>query len=155
MRKRAETISLQPWPYATRPRVLIEHPDPDQALELAAAIRAVGTVGICRGPDAAADPATRCPPHGLEPCVVVDGADVVVSALDLEADDGREVLRGLRTRYPDKPMVVLATVGETLELGEALRGCVVLPVDAAPERVAAEVSALLGNGAGTPAGVAR
>lgn len=104
MRKRPVTIDLQPWPYPERPRVLIEHHQPDAALELATAIRQAGcTVGICRGPDATADPATRCPLHRLEPCIAVEGADLVVTALDLEEEEGRQVLRGLRTRYPSTP----------------------------------------------------
>jgi DNA-binding NarL/FixJ family response regulator len=144
MRKRPVTIDLQPWPYPERPRVLIEHHQPDAALELATAIRQAGcTVGICRGPDATADPATRCPLHRLEPCVAVEGADLVVTALDLEKEEGRQVLRGLRTRYPSTPLVVAATVGETLDLGELLEGCTVVSVDAEPEQVAAAVRGAL------------
>jgi len=149
MRKRAETIELSPWSYPGRPRVLIELPDPDDALELAAAIRDAGCiVGICRGPDPAADPATRCPLHQLEPCAAVEGADVVVTALDLETESGRGVLRGLRTRYPRIPVVVAATVGEALELEDVLAGCTVVPVNADPERVAAAVVDVLPRGAG-------
>jgi hypothetical protein len=136
--------------------VLIEHPDPDNALELAAAIRTHGsTVGICRGPDAAADPPTRCPLHDLEPCVAVKGADVVVTALDLDAREARAVVTGLRTRYASRPLVVLATVAQTLDLGEVLEGCTVLPIDADPARVAAAVRDLLPRGAdGRKAGAA-
>lgn len=144
MRKRPLTIELRPWAYPERPRVLIEHRDPDAGLELAAAIRDAGcSVGICRGPDARADPATRCPLHGLEPCVAVEGADLIVTALDLEEEESREILRGLRTRYASTPLVVLATVGEALELGDVLEGCTVVPVDAEPERIVAAVHAAL------------
>jgi DNA-binding NarL/FixJ family response regulator len=140
MRKRPLTIELRPWAYPERQRVLIEHRDPDAGLELAAAIRRAGcTVGICRGPDARAEPATRCPLHGLEPCAVVEGADLIVTALDLEEEESREVLRGLRTRYASTPLVVVATVGETLELGDVLEGCTVVPVNAEPERIVAAV----------------
>jgi DNA-binding NarL/FixJ family response regulator len=140
MRKRAATIELQPWPYPEGPRVLIEHPDPDAALELATAIRRTGcSVGICRGPDATADPPTRCPLHRLEPCVAVEGADLVVTVLDLEEQDGREVVRGLRTRYPSTALVVAATVSETLALDDLLEGCTVVPVNAEPEQVVAAV----------------
>ena len=140
MRKRAETIELAPWSYPGRPRALIELPDPDEALEIAAAIRDAGcVVGICRGPDSAADPATRCPLHQLEPCAAVEGADVVVTALDLGTESGRGVLRGLRTRYPRVPLVVAATVREAIELEDVLAGCTVVPVDAEPDRVAAAV----------------
>jgi hypothetical protein len=144
MRRPAKTIELQPWSYPGHPRVLIEQADPDDALELAVAIRRVGcTVGICCGPDANAAPATLCPLHGLEPCVAVEGADLVVSALDLARQDGREVLQGLRTRYPTTPLVVAATPEQSLELAELLQGCSVVPVDAEPEHVAATVLAAL------------
>lgn len=142
MWKPSETIELRPWDYPERPRVLIEHPDPDSALELAAAIRRAGcTVGICRGPDRSGDPVTRCPLHRLEPCIGVEGADLVVTALDLDEEANRAVLRGLRARYPRKPLVVLATVGQALRLAEVFQGCTVLPVDAEPARVTAAVIA--------------
>ncbi len=144
MRRRARTIELQPWAYPGRPRVLIEHRDPDAGLELAAAIRRAGcTVGICRGPDATADRPTRCPLHGLEPCVAVEGADLVVTALDLDHEEARRVLEGLRTRYPSTPLTVLATEGQTSELGGLLEGCTVLSVATTPEQVAAEVLSIL------------
>jgi hypothetical protein len=71
--------------------------------------------------------------------VVVEGADLVVTVLDLEEDESREVLRGLRVRYAGTPLVVLATVGEALELGDVLEGCTVVSVDAEPERIVAAV----------------
>jgi CheY-like chemotaxis protein len=144
MRKRTLTIEPGPWRFATGPRVLIEHPDPSAGLDLATAVRNAGcTVAICRGPDAAADPATRCPLHRLEPCAVVEGADVVVTALGLEREDGRDVLRGLRARYPSTPLVVAATVSMSLELKDELTGCTVVPEDAEPASVAAAVTNIL------------
>jgi hypothetical protein len=137
MRKRTETIELTPWSYDEHPRVLIEHPDPDDALELAIAIRRVGcVVGICRGPDGSAESPTRCPLHGLEPCEAVAGADLVVTGLDLDSWDGRRVVQGLRTRYPDTPLVVLAPPDDALGLGDLLADCVVVPGDAEPDEVA-------------------
>ena len=145
--KRSLTIDLEPWPYPG-PRVLIEHPDPDRALELSTAIRHAGyAVGVCRGPEPAAAQPTRCPLHGLEPCIAVEGADLVVTALDLDERDGRNVVRGLRTRYPSRPVVVLATPVQTLVLGDALEGCTVLPVDATPTSVVAAVLERLPAGA--------
>lgn len=140
MRRRVQTIDLQPWPDTGTPRVLIELADQERSLALAAAIRNAGCfVGICSGPDSTADPATRCPLHRLEPCVAVEGADVVVTALDLETEDGRLVLHGLRTRYPSTPVVVEATVMDTLALTDELEGCTVVPVGAEPERTAEAV----------------
>ena len=122
---------MRAWPFPG-PRVLIEHPDPDAGLELAGALRAAGyAVAICRGPSSTA----RCPLHKLEPCVVVEGADVVVTALDFERDEGRNVLEGLRLRYPATPLVVAATAAESLELADELYGCTVVPVDAEAERI--------------------
>jgi hypothetical protein len=59
--------------------------------------------------------------------------------LELEEEEGREVVRGLRTRYPSTPLVLAATVSETLALGELLDGCTVVPVSATPEEVVAAV----------------
>jgi hypothetical protein len=143
MRRRARTtIDPRPWAFPGRPRVLIEHPDPDAGLELAGALRRAGcTVGICRGPDATGDPATSCPLHGLEPCAAVEGSDFVLTALELDRQDARRVLEGLRTRYPSTPLAVLATPEQSSELGELLEGCLVLPVDAPVTQVANEISA--------------
>jgi CheY-like chemotaxis protein len=120
------------WPFAGGPRILVEHRDPRTSLELAGALRSAGcAVVICRGPDAEA----RCPVHELEPCAAVEGADVVVTALDFGDENGRQVLRGLRTRYPSTPLVVEATVGEAVELEDDLAGCTAIPVDAGASRV--------------------
>jgi hypothetical protein len=144
MRKPTLTIDPGPWRFAQGPRVLIEHPDPNAGLDLAIALRNAGcAVAICRGPDAAADPATRCPLHQLEPCALVQGADVVVTALGLGREDGRDVLHGLRTRYPSTPLVVEATVSESLELADELAGCTVVPIDAGPASVATAVTNVL------------
>jgi hypothetical protein len=155
-------LTIEPGPsrFPRRPRVLIEHPDPDAGLALATALRNDGCyVTICRGPKSAADPAagirpprpglafegvfcfidTRCPVRQLERCVAVERVDVVVTALGLEHQAAREVLTGLRTRYPKTPVVIAATVAQTIELGEALDGCTVVPADAGPPRVAAAV----------------
>jgi CheY-like chemotaxis protein len=144
MRKRTLTIEPGPWRFAHGPRVLIEHPDPSAGLDLAIALRSAGcTVAICRGPDAGADPGTRCPLHRLEPCAVVEGADVVVTALGLDREDGRDVLRGLRARYPSTPLVVEATASESLELADELAGCTVVSPDAGPTSVATAVTSVL------------
>ena len=144
MRKGPVTIEPQPWQFPQRPRVLVEHPDPDAGLVLATALRRAGcTVAICRGPDAAGEPATRCPLHELEPCAPVEGADVVVTALGLDREEGRDVVRGLRTRYRSTPLVVEADASDALELADELEGCVVIPRDADPDQVVAAVMGAL------------
>lgn len=75
---------------------------------------------------------------------------MVVTALDLRHEDGREVLRGLRTPYPSVPLVVAATVGETLDLGELLAGCTVVPVDVEPKQLTQAVLTALEQGAQAP-----
>jgi hypothetical protein len=138
--KRPVTIDLAPWSFTQRPRVLIEHPDPDRGLELATALRRAGcTVAICRGPDAQGSPPTRCPLHDLQPCVIVEGADVVVTQLGFGREDARGVLCGLRTRYSHTPLVVAADVADVLELENELHGCTVIREDAAPAEVVAAV----------------
>lgn len=142
--KRPTTIDLEPWPFTQRPRVLIEHPDPDEGLELATALRRAGcTVAICRGPDGAGDPPTRCPLHDFQPCIAVEGADVVVTFLGFGREDARGVLRGLRVRYGETPLVVAAAVADTLELEDELRGCTVVAEDAAPDQVVGAVLSAL------------
>lgn len=133
-----------PWRFAGGPRVLVEHPDPVAGLDLAMALRDAGcAVAVCRGPNAAADPGDRCPLHKLEPCAIVEGADVVVTALDLEGDEGREVLRGLRTRYPSTKLVVAATPRASLDLAPELEGCTVVAPTSEPDAIAAAVTSLL------------
>ena len=140
MRRRQATIDLRSWPFAERPRVLLEHPDPAACFALTDELRRRGyTVAVCSGPDVDA----RCPLHALESCAGVEGADVVVTALGFERQDAREVLRGLRTRYPGKPLVVEVAVADALELEEDLYGCTVVPEDAEPARVADAVTGAL------------
>ena len=50
-------------------------------------------------------------------------------------EEAREVLAGLRLRYPSTPLVVGVTAAESLELADDLHGCTVVPVDAEPARV--------------------
>jgi hypothetical protein len=113
--------------------VLIECSQPDAALELAAALSAAGcTVGICRGPST--DAATRCPLHGLEPCVAVEGADLVVNELDLADPVAQEVVRGLRTRYPSTSLILIADSAVPDELDGLARECTIVS-PAEPERI--------------------
>jgi hypothetical protein len=91
------------------------------------------------GPDAEGSPPTRRPLHDLQPCVIVEGADVVETRLGFGREDARGVLRGLRMRYADTPLVVAADVADVLELERELDGCTVVPEDAAPARVVAAV----------------
>jgi hypothetical protein len=136
----ARLIDLQPWPFDGAPRVLLEHADPEACFPLVEELRHRGcAVGICGGPDVD----VRCPLHALEACAAVEGADVVFTALGFWREDAREVLRGLRARYPGKPLVVGTAVAEALELQDELYGCTVVPEDAEPARIADAVTAAL------------
>ena len=149
--KRAVTIDPQPWQFPGRPRVLIESADPGGAAELSAALRRAGcVVATCRGPDGGADPEIRCPLHGLGPCVAVEGADLVVTALDLDQESGRDVLRGLRTRYPSVPLVVVATAAQAGDLDELLAGCTRVSSEAETAELLAAVLAALPSSDGSP-----
>ena len=145
MRRRPQTMDPRPWAYPGHPRVLVEHGEPDEALALATAIRKAGCViAICCGPDAHADRPTRCPLHRLEPCAAVEGADVVVTVLDFDEEDARQVLKGLRLRYPHTPVVAAVTPGQSLDLAEALEECEVVPANAEHSAVVEAVLRLAG-----------
>src|SRR6266540_1023891 len=58
---------------------------------------------------------------------------------------GSRSCAGSELATPAHPLVVVATVGETLDLGELLEGCTVVSVDAEPEQVAAAVRGALPN----------
>jgi CheY-like chemotaxis protein len=120
--------------------VLVEHPVPETCLELVAELRRRGcAVAICSGPDALA----KCPLHSFDSCVAVEGADVIVTALGFDREDAREVLRGLRTRYPSTSLVVEVAVADALELEDELYGCTVVSEEAAPAEIADAVVGLL------------
>lgn len=94
MRKRRLEPGLWDWP--GRPRVLVEDPDLESGLAAAWALRQAGyTVAICRGPE----PDEYCPLVGTDDCVLVLGADVVVSGV------GPDVEEAVRRRHPGKPVV--------------------------------------------------
>src|SRR3974390_147100 len=94
-------INPQPWRW-DHPRVLIEHPDEEAGLAIASGLRFAGySVAICPGPRGHA----RCPLTGPGGCAAAHAADLVVGSLGYEQDTAQEVLRELRTQYPDTPLV--------------------------------------------------
>lgn len=85
----------------TRPKVVIESPRSDAASAQADALAAVGVDAVvCEGPED-----HPCPLLVGEPCDLVESADAVLFDLDLDRLDDRQVLRALRARYPDLPVV--------------------------------------------------
>jgi hypothetical protein len=80
----------------------------------------------------------RCPAHD---------ADLVVCSLGYEHEVAREVLRELRTRYPDMPLLVEVPSDLDADLRELLDGCHRLPAPATPEQIVAAVQSLSGHAA--------
>src|SRR5271167_572079 len=101
-RERAVNIDPQPWRW-NHPRVLVEHPDEATGLAIASGLRFAGyAVAVCPGPPGRG----QCPLTGPAGCAPAHDADLVVCSLGYEHDAAREVLRELRTRYPDTPLLV-------------------------------------------------
>ncbi len=124
--------------------MLIEHPDEAMGLEIAAGLRLAGyAVAVCPGPRGHA----RCPLTGPAGCAPAHDADLVVCSLGYEQGAAREILRELRTRYPDTPLVVEVPADIDTDLQELLDGCHRLPAPATPEQIVAAVQCLPGHAA--------
>jgi len=136
----AQSVELKPQPWRwSHPRVLVEHPDEETGLAIAAGLRYAGyAVAICPGPVGHG----RCPLTGPAGCAPAHDADLVVSSLGYEHEAAREVLRELRTRYPDTPLVVEAPADIDGGLGELLDGCHQLPAPASTEQIVVAVQSL-------------
>ncbi|MGD0455470.1 MAG: hypothetical protein ABSB69_17940 [Solirubrobacteraceae bacterium] len=146
---RALNLNPQPWRWS-HPRVLVEHPDEAAGLAIASGLRYAGyAVAVCPGPAGH----ERCPLTGPAGCAPAHDADLVVSSLGYEHEAAREVLRELRTRYPDTPLLVEAPPDMDESLHELLDGCHQLPAPASTEQIVATVQSLSGHVAGEgPAG---
>ena len=143
MARRATRSSPQPWPWPGHPRVLIEHADEAAGLALASGLRQSGyAVAVCPGPEQS----DRCPLAGAEGCAIAHGADLIVSSLGLDTAESREVLRALRERCPETPLIVEVAAGQEAELADLVKGCdvIVSPVD--PEQLVAKVREALPSG---------
>jgi hypothetical protein len=142
---RAQAVELNPQPWRwSHPRVLVEHPDEAAGLAIASGLRFAGyAVAVCPGPAGHG----RCPLTGPEGCAPAHDADLVVSSLGYEHEAAREVLRELRTHYPDTPLLVEAPPDMDAGLRELLAGCHQLPAPASTEQIVAAVQSLSGHGA--------
>jgi len=122
--------------------VLIEHPDEATGIAIASGLRYAGyAVAVCPGPRGHA----RCPLTGPAGCAPAHDADLVVCSLGYEQEKPREILRELRTRYPDTPLVVEVPPEVDPDLRELLDGCHGLPAPASPEQIVATVQGLSGH----------
>ncbi len=122
--------------------MLVEHPNEEAGLAIASGLRFAGyAVGVCPGPRGHG----QCPLTGPAGCAAAHDADVVVCSLGYERDGARDVLRGLRTRYPDTPLLVEVPSEIDADLRELLDGCHSLSAPATPEQVVAAVQGLSGH----------
>jgi DNA-binding NarL/FixJ family response regulator len=122
--------------------VLVEHPDEATGLAIASGLRFAGyAVGVCPGPRGHG----QCPLTGPAGCAPAHDADLVVCSLGYEREPAREVLRELRTRFPDMPLVVEVPSETDAELRELLDGCRQLPAPATPEQIVEAVRILAGR----------
>jgi hypothetical protein len=139
----APTANLNPQPWRwSHPRVLVEHPDEAAGLAIASGLRFAGyAVGVCPGPAGHG----RCPLTGPAGCAPAHDADLVVSSLGYEHEPARQVLRELRSRYPETPLLVEAPSQMDTELRELLDGCHQLPAPASAEQIVAAVQSLSGH----------
>ena len=139
MRSRARRLSPQPWPWIGARRVLVEHPDESRGMALVSALREAGyAVALCPGPTES----ERCPLLDCEGCAVTEGADAVVSCLDFDEAEAREVLRALRLQRPSTPVVV-GSSAEPAESSSSLLKADAVVSDGAPRRVVAAVHEVL------------
>lgn len=129
--------------------MLVEHPDEAAGLAIASGLRFAGyAVAVCPGPRGHG----QCPLTGPAGCAPAHDADVVVCSLGYEHATAREVLRELRTRYPDMPLLVEVPPDVDAELRELLDGCHRLPAPASAEQIVAAVQGLSGHVAEEGAG---
>lgn len=134
-------LSPQPWRWS-HPRVLVEYPDEAGGLAIASALRFAGyAVSVCPGPPGRG----QCPLTGPEGCAPAHDADLVVCGLGYEREAAREVLRALRTRCPDVPLLVEVATDLDDELRALLKGCHELPAPATPEQIVDAVQSLVGS----------
>lgn len=121
--------------------MLIEHPDEAAGLAIASALRFAGyAITVCPGPRGRG----QCPLVGPAGCAPAHDADLVVCCLGYDRVAAAEVLRELRLRYPNMPLLVEAPSEADGELTELLDGCDQLPAPASPEQIVAAVQNRLG-----------
>jgi DNA-binding NtrC family response regulator len=123
-------------------RVVIEHTDDAARFVEERVLRDAGyeVVG-CGGPGEL--PGAACPVTLGGDCPAVAEADIVVTSFRVESRAGAEILRALRRRYPEVPLVVEAPPAAVQRYPEELEGCyVIYPLTA--ERLVAALAEVRG-----------
>ena len=140
-RARTASINPQSWRW-NHPRVLVEHPDEETGLAIASGLRFAGySVAVCPGPRGR----RRCPLTGPAGCAPAHDADLVVCSLGYEQETAQEVLRELRTQYPDTALLVAVPSEIDVDLRDLLEGCHQVPATATPQQVVAAVQDMSGD----------
>lgn len=106
------------------PRAVVEAADPTFRRVVQQVLTEHGySVRTCGGPEADDE---QCPLADGGHCIGVMGTDIVVHALRSGDPRNREVLRNLRQRYPETPIVVEVPGPEVDRHPEDYDGCVVV-----------------------------
>jgi hypothetical protein len=114
---------------AGRRRVLIENPDMGAGFAAERVLQDAGyEVAVCGGPDRLPD--HECPLVHDGRCGLSEGADAIVHSLNLDRPEHAAVLRALRDRLPDVPIVVEVPAPAMVRHEALLSTCRVLPAPA-------------------------
>ena len=125
-----------------RPRVVVENPDFGIGFAVERVLENAGyEVAVCGGPDNLAR--HECPLVFTGACSLVSGADVVVHSLNPDRSEHAEVLRALRAKHPDTPIVVEVPGPSAARHAGLLDGCVVVPFPASRESLVGAVEEAL------------
>jgi hypothetical protein len=111
------------WPQdASGPRALVECEDATIQDGLTRVLRENGyAVAVCGGPEARAS--RGCPLVDEGACGLVEGADVVVHALDPNDAASCAILSSIRERAPETPIVVEVGPGAAGRPDDVVDGC--------------------------------
>lgn len=125
-----------------RQRVLVENPDFGVGFAIERVLEDAGyEVAVCGGPDSLRG--HECPLVFTGACELVSGADVVVHSLNPDRSAHAEVLRALRAKHPDTPIVVEVPGPSASRHEGLLDGCVVVPFPATRESLVGAVAEAL------------
>lgn len=115
------------WPSAdrTRPKVLVESSDAADSWAVEMTLDLAGyEVAVCTGQSERGAP---CPLVQQGDCELATGADVILNHLPLTEPTNREILRMVRARVPETPVIVEAGLRERERHADLLAGCRVVP----------------------------